>query len=206
MDGLSTNLNRKIDELNEEVLKLAGQAKESDERIACLEAENRRLNDEIDKLETELDKQQGQTKRENLLFHGLEQNDNETWEETEEIVKEFIKSNLNIDEDVDIERAHRITTSRAKPQPVIAKFSRYKDKVKVMKQARVLKNTLDTSVRVGEDFTERVREKRRKLWPTMNQALTDGKRATMRYDKLIIEGEVYAYDTKAEEVIKIKKR
>ena len=61
MDSLLSGLNNKIDELNEEVQKLSGQPKVSNERISILEAENRRLNDKVNKLEVEPDKQHGQS-------------------------------------------------------------------------------------------------------------------------------------------------
>ncbi|XP_070550019.1 uncharacterized protein [Ptychodera flava] len=206
MDDMSRTLNSKIDHLNTEVQKLGGQVKEANERISIVEVENRQLREKVDKLEMELDKQRGQSKRDNLIFYGMEQSGNESWEQSEEKVQDYIKDTLNIEENIELDRVHRLYGSKAKPQPIIAKFSRYKDRVKVLKAWRQTKNITESRVRVGEDFSDMVKEKRRKMWPTMNEAIKEGKRATMRYDKLIIEGEIYIYDDKAQDVVRISQR
>ena len=206
MDTLSTKLNEKIDGLNTEVQKLRSETKECNDRINSLEDTNRQLNEKIDKLESKLDYQQGQSKRDNLIFHGIEQSENETWEESENKIKHFIKNKLNIEDHVDIERAHRKSAARTKPQPIVAKFSHYKDRTRVLKSARLMRESLDHGQRVGEDCSDMVKEKRRKLWPTMQKAIEDGKRAAMRHDKLIIEGDVYVYDSVSQSAVRIPKR
>nr|XP_006819733.1 PREDICTED: sporulation-specific protein 15-like [Saccoglossus kowalevskii] len=201
MDNLASNLNTKINNLNGEVQKLRSEAKVTNDKMKSLESENKQLNEKIDRLENKLDSQQGQLKRDNLIFQGIKQDVNETWDDSEEKVKHFIKDKLNIADNIEFERVHRMTGSRVKPQPIIAKFSHFKDRSNVLKNARINRSSLDAGMRVGEDFSDLVREKRRKLWPSMQNALEEGKRATMRYDKLIIEGEVYIYDLKTQTVV-----
>ena len=60
---------------------------------------------------------------------GLKEVENETWEQTEQILKSMIQEKLEI-EDVNIERAHRVgnNTSSTLPRPIIAKFSSFKGK------------------------------------------------------------------------------
>ena len=47
------------------------------------------------------------SRRENLRIYGLQEIENETWEQTKKILKSMIQEKLEI-EDVNIERAHRM--------------------------------------------------------------------------------------------------
>ena len=49
-------------------------------------------------------------------------------------------------------------------------------------------------VKVSEDFPSRVSKIRYKLIPFMRDAIQQNKRAFLRYDKLIIDGQAYVYD------------
>jgi predicted nuclease with TOPRIM domain len=62
---------------------------------------NRQLQDRIDDLEN-------RSRRPNLIFSGLQETENESWEQSEKNVKGFIKDILDIIEDVCIGRAHRM--------------------------------------------------------------------------------------------------
>ena len=47
------------------------------------------------------------SRRNNLRFDGFQEETNETWEESESIITDFVKEKLGIEEDILIERAHR---------------------------------------------------------------------------------------------------
>ena len=51
------------------------------------------------------------------------------------------------------------------------------------------------TVRVGEDFPARVRNERKKLMPFLRKCLSEQKDAYIKYDKLVIDDDVYAYDS-----------
>lgn len=51
-----------------------------------------------------------------------------------------------------------------------------------------------SKVRVSEDFVERVTNERTKLYPFLQDCLKEGKNAYLRYDKLVVDGVVHAYD------------
>ena len=58
-----------------------------------------------------LDQLENQSRRENLVFHGLKDKSNETWEESESNVRKYIFEDLGLDETrISVERAHRINT------------------------------------------------------------------------------------------------
>ena len=162
----------------------------------------------------ELDQLEGQSRRQNLNFFNIEESTNETWEEFEEKVRNYIKSELDLDETaISIERAHRLP-GKNKPRPLIVKFSFFKDKDRVIKRYRDLrKSDRDTPssanvtngasaaesgigdrVRVSEDFPGRVRKARSALIPFLKQSIDAGKNAYLRFDKLVVNGNSYVYD------------
>ena len=139
----------------------------------------------------------------------------ETWEETETKVRTYIKDELGIEsENIQIERAHR-PPGKYKPRPVIAKFSfykdknkilrKYKDKVKTKRENGTLRSDEET-VRISEDFPENVRRIRKLLIPFMKDAIESGKRAYLRFDKLVIDGATYVYREETQDIGRISDR
>ena len=188
LKDLSTQVGKmdcKIDALNEKM----------QQQLDSVMKENKELKEKVQQLEDKMDDMEGRSRRNNLLFHGIPtpSGRTETWTDCEEAVKKVIKDKMGIDEDVEIERAHRLRGGRS-PQPIIAFFSRFKQKEKVLWERRKLK---DTGVAVSEDFTLRVREKRRQLLPFLKDAKRDNKRAFLRHDFLVIEGKSFAYNPEA---------
>ena len=49
-------------------------------------------------------------------------------------------------------------------------------------------------MRVGEDFPVRVRNERKKLVPFLKKCLSEKKNAYIKYDKLVIDDDIYVYD------------
>ena len=95
-------------------------------KVTTLEAELKFSQPKCEQLEA-------QSRRENLRLYGMEEKQNETWEETAQNVRDYIRKDLDMDErDINIERAHRLP-SKEKPRPVIVKFSFYKDREKILK-------------------------------------------------------------------------
>ena len=122
------------------------------------------------------------------------------------------------DADIKIERAHRLP-AKSSPRPLIVKFSHYKDKDRILKRYREIRNarpaqpSSDTgnaddadqpaTVRISEDFPERVRKVRGLLIKFLNQALRAGKDAYIRYDRLIVNDYAYEYDFQKERPVPV---
>ena len=89
--------------------------------------------------------------RDNLRIDGLKKVGNETWEQTEQILKSMIQEKLEI-EDVNIERAHRVgNTNSTLPRTITAKFSGFKGKQIVLSAAKKLKGQ---NIYINEDFSK----------------------------------------------------
>ena len=98
------------------------------------------------------------SRRDNLRFDGVGEYENELWNVTEEVLKDFLFEHLSL-RNIKSERAHRTgewkeDTSRT----IVAKFSSYKTKELILKNARELK---DMSYYINEDFSRETVEIRR---------------------------------------------
>ena len=124
------------------------------------------INEIIDKQEYA----ENQDRRNNLKIFGIpESRGQESWVDSENLVKANIKEILCIEEDIEIERAHQVgqkrefftrkdgTKVKAVPRPIVAKLTSWKQKEKVVCTARKLK---PEKVKVLNDFCKRTLEKR----------------------------------------------
>ena len=74
----------------------------------------------------------------NLDFDGFEEETNETWEESEIIITDFVKEKLGIEEEILIERAHRTEKiqkndgTRNRKRTIVVKFLNFKDKSRIL--------------------------------------------------------------------------
>ncbi|XP_006811649.1 uncharacterized protein LOC102801500, partial [Saccoglossus kowalevskii] len=131
------------------------------QKINELIEQNKQLSDKIDTMENAGDKMKAHMLRNNLIFHGIPQSGLETWEQMEELLCGFITDKLDIDgSQIEFQIVHRLTYARSRPQPIIGKFLRYKQRDEVLRAAVKLKGT---EFRIREDFTPKIRDLRRKL-------------------------------------------
>ena len=72
------------------------------------------INQQADQVDNQLEYLENQSRRNNIRITGIpEDKDNEqSWDDTEVVVKQSIKDKLNIGEDFEIERCHRETAAR----------------------------------------------------------------------------------------------
>ena len=110
------DLNRKFDKLDKSVndlkkenKKLQDQNRKLTKTVNTLAANVSELEMCTKKSSSKLEQLEGQSRRQNLNFYNIEESRNETWEESEEKVRTYIKSELDLDEtNISIERAHRL--------------------------------------------------------------------------------------------------
>ena len=61
-------------------------------------------------------------------------------------------------------------------------------------------------IRIGEDFPDRVRKQRSLLYPFMKEALDSGKKASLRYDKLYVDGKIFRFDESKNQPVSVNDR
>ena len=128
------------------------------------------VDNNIVKLKEQLRIQEDRSRRNNVRFDGIPETENEIWEETETKLRKLLYDELDITEELYIERAHCVALDQsskeasndlAKPRTIIAKLLDYKVKEEIMKQAFKLK---DTGFYKREDYSKETISIRKKLW------------------------------------------
>ena len=89
---------------------------------------------------------ENQSRRSNIRIDGIREEEAETWDNTETKVKEILKEKLNLDEEPDIERAHRVgrranatTGSVRRSRTIVCRLRDWKQKEKIIRGARRIK-------------------------------------------------------------------
>ncbi|KAK9744415.1 hypothetical protein QE152_g7762 [Popillia japonica] len=152
-----------------------------------LKNENISTQKQIADLENKIEYLENQTRRNNIVIYGVPEDDRETWEATEIKATDIIKNYIKVDiSGADVERAHRIGKKvDNEERPIIVRFVNYKYKERILKCA---KNLAGTRFAVTENFSARILQQRKLLKPYLMEAKKAGKRAHLKYNKLIIEG------------------
>ena len=192
LDKSVKDIDEKFTVLNGEVLGLREEVSELRQKNKELTDENTDLAARIDNLERKTDDLEGRSKRNNLIFYGFKQRPNETNDELEGKIQGLLNDKLDMTKKVQFDRVHRLG---GKPDsPVIACCSSYKEKVKILKEKKKLKGS---TIFIGEDFSTRVREIRRKLSPHLKAARDLGKKCVMIFDHLLVDGKKFFLDEKS---------
>jgi len=197
LNGMDMSMNNKLDGVLEEVADIKGKFGMMQEEVGelrrevdSLRQENQQLKDhrdalwnKVEGLEKKTDDLEGRSKRNNLIFYGMDKQQGETNASCELRLQDLCTDRLELSETVEFDRVHRISN---KPNsPLIARCSNYKDKVKILKAKNKLKGS---NIFVGEDYSQSVRETRKKLNATMKTMRSEGKNVTMVFDHLFCEG------------------
>ena len=97
-------------------------------------------------------------------------------------MKDFLFENLGL-RNIKNERGHR-TRERKEDmsRTIVAKFSSYKTKKLILKNAR---NLIDTGYHINENFSEDTVEIRKENWKKVKELRKNGKYAILGYDKVL---------------------
>ena len=120
---------------------------------------------------------------------GINEKENETWDECEQEVQSLIKDKLEIAENIVIERAHRIKKKEncknpGKPRTIVCRFFNCKDKTNILKNAKKLKGK---NVFISEDFSHETVELRKELWEKVKKHREEGKMAYLHYRTIVVK-------------------
>ncbi|XP_033112051.1 uncharacterized protein LOC117112939 [Anneissia japonica] len=195
IDKLGSEINPRLDKIENKLAELEEQV--DDHRQANIE--------EIESLKASMEKLENQSRRNNLIFKGIPQKDNEKWEETEKMVLKCIRNDLKIQDEIQIERVHRLNT-KAKGSRIIARFAKYKDKQRILKNALKLKGS---RISISEDFAPKTRIIRSKLLAKRREIINENENcsAKLRYDRLVVTYsygvvETFIFNEKKNKVVK----
>ena len=132
------------------------------------------------------------SRRNNIRIDGIEDDQNETWDSCEEKVQKLIKKKLGLENEVEIERCHRMKNKnkdqsnnerRSRPRTIVCKLLRFKDKQKIIQNSKKLKNT---GIFVYEDFCKDTMDLRKQLWEKVLEHRANNKIAYLNYRSIVV--------------------
>lgn len=143
-------------------------------------------------LELKLDDLENRSRRSNLIVYGIPEDEKEDEESLEQVINNTVAKGVLKIEPVSIERIHRLGKPSAnKTRPIIFKLLDDRDKTKILKNCHKLK---DTDISISEDFFQRVRNIRKKLWDSAKPNKESGQKVHLVYDKISIDRILYRWD------------
>ncbi|XP_077498771.1 uncharacterized protein LOC144109876 [Amblyomma americanum] len=134
---------------------------------------------------------ENRSRRNNLIFHGLAEEDEETNKALFIAVTTVFIDNLQLG-CPKIERYHRLGRNQeGRPRPVIVKLLDFREKTQAIKNAHRLKNS---GISLSEDFSAHVRLIRKKIWDATQSYRDSGSKVHLRYDHVFIDSVRYNWD------------
>ena len=158
---------------------------DSNKEVEEVRTQNENLLEKVSELED-------RNRRNNLRFSGIEEDEEETWESSEEKVKILLKDKLGIEENIQIERAHRTGNrnyhdgSKNTKRTIIIKLLNYKDKRKIL-DAFVQKKLWEQKLYLNEDFSESTVAKRKELFKKVKELRGQGIKVKVIYKSLVYQ-------------------
>ena len=164
-----------------------------EDRMRHLEERNMQLKQENAELHEQFLQFQTHSMKYNLIFAGLPEGVNETREQTENVVKNFIDKELGVEnaENIQFLNVHRLKPRNdGKPRSIIARFINYADHQKVLSEVPD-KLKLKPQFSVYQQYPQEISDRRKKLVPKLKEFQRQDRRAKIVYDKLIVDGRQY---------------
>ena len=125
--------------------------------------------------------------RDNIVIQGIQEDDNETWENTKNKVREFLTNTMKMDGKIlAIDRAHRIGVKGQRPRAIVVKFLTSTARESVFGHVKHLKGLNQYSIQ--EQLPAEVTERRKHLWPQYKAAKDAGDKPRWSVDKLVVKG------------------
>ena len=198
LDILRTDFHAQSQKSSREIEKQGETLNQTKNQLSTLSNEFDRLRKERKQDQMETIDLKARMMRDNLLFHGIPQSQGENNTESEKKLRDFLKDTLKMPnaDDISFERVHRlgklppgtnIGRMANRSVPIIAKFSRHKDREEVRSKRYELK----TPYGISEDLPKPIRDARKSVQGLVRELRNQGKRVGIVYPcKVISNGEI----------------
>lgn len=155
-----------------------------------IKEENEKLKEKVRKQEDRIESLEREIRSKNIVVKGVLDEERENENTTKEKIGIVMqKIGVCIEEERDIDDIRRIGKYRNdRNRPILVKLTKSSTRSKILKSARELKGT---EIWIDEDFPKNIQEERRTLIPQLKMARDKGYRAVLKYNKLVIDGEIY---------------
>ena len=135
--GIDIRLNKmdeRMDRMDDKLDSTIAKTNEISSEQVELKSENQGLKTQVTDLESKVSYLEGQSKCNNLMFHGMSEYQDETWDDYEKAARKILERNLGMpnpsaESEVPIEGAHCVGKySRDKTRSIVVKSLNYKHK------------------------------------------------------------------------------
>lgn len=174
-----------------------------EQKVESYQKEVTSMRAHIQVLESRIDELENHSRRTNLIVYGVPEVEKETGEMLEHAVNNEIIENILELKPVAIERIHRLGRPESnKTRPVIFKLLDTRDKSSILKNGYKLKGT---NFSIGEDFSKKIREVRKKLWDSAKPNRDKKDKVALAFTKLYINDKAYVWDSDKGERVPLQK-
>lgn len=158
--------------------------------IKQMKEENMRLKERMREQEDKIEKLEREIRSKNIVIKGIMDEEKESEEKMREKVNIVMgKIGIDIRENEDIDEMRRIGRYKInETRPIKVSLIKKDTKTKILRNAKHLKGT---DIWIDEDYPKQIQEERKALLPQLKEARAKGHRAVMKYNRLIIDGEIY---------------
>ena len=124
---------------------------------------------------------------ETIRVDGIKERPNETWKDCEKEL-DTGKGSLGIEDEVVIERTHRVKTGKGKkgntPRTIVCRILNFKDKFKILRNTKKLKGK---NILINEDFCQATLDHRKELRKEVKCLREEGKKAYLQYRPIVVK-------------------
>ena len=119
-----------------------------------------------------------------MRIGSIEETPNETWEDCKIKIQNLIKNKLKINENIEIDRCHRVSKKKNqnRPRTTICRITKFKEKQKILKNAILLKNT---GIFIYEGFCKDTMKLRKELWQEVYEYRKQNKYAYLNNHSIV---------------------
>ena len=170
-------IKQQLSSINETVSSVKAEIQTVNRRLTEVEEEQRlhrldidhcadiigRVEDRLHEVERKTEQQEQYSRRENVILHGLPEQQDESYQAVRRRVTDVLNNNVKDKkwQEQDIARAHRLGNQHSKkPRPVIVRFNQFEDKLTTLKARDELKKA---GIGVASDLTNLQRNELAKL-------------------------------------------
>lgn len=158
--------------------------KNIDEKIFILESRQQQLEKITEEQAQKIQKFEKILRKKNLIFFGVDETEN-GYLNLQNKILDIINNIMKVDcQKGDIECILRMGKKSEKIRPIIVTFTTMGKKVELLKNKKLLQN--NSTLYIKEDFPPEVLEERKKLRSQLEKEREQGRKAYIKYNKLVI--------------------
>ncbi|UYV61671.1 hypothetical protein LAZ67_1005810 [Cordylochernes scorpioides] len=183
LDSWGERLESRLSAIDDRVENINQRLQQLEESSAVTKVALSQNSKKIKDLEDQLEYLDAKNRERNLIFYGIEQDNNE---DCRERIRKVIEENMQTKEKINITRCHRL--SRKPGAPILIEVPEQNDRSTLFKAAFNLRGT---KISLSKDYSMKTREQRRVLNVKRKELVERGTLAKLRDNKLIINDIAY---------------